>query len=177
MLIGKILLSLSYQKFDILVFSEMCGLKRAYNFDDLLDTMDESAVKAFKAVYAHVDDIDLFPGLMSEKPLKGALVGPMLACIIAEQFQRLKRCDRFYYENNNPSTRFTPGQLAEIRKTTFSKLLCDNSQYANRIQPNAFLMPDELTNAPMRCSEMPEIDMNEWIDRRMFFVIFGIFKL
>lgn len=36
-------------------------------------------------------------------------------------------------------------QLAEIRKTTLSKLICSNSQYARRIQPNAFLMPDDLT--------------------------------
>ena len=150
-------------------YREMCGLPRAYNFDDLLDTMSESAVKALKSVYADVNDIDLFPGLMSEKPLRGALVGPMLACLIAEQMQRLKKCDRFYYENNNPATRFTPGQLAEIRKTTFSKILCENSQYANRIQPNAFLMPDELTNAPMRCSEMSDTDLYEWIDRRKFF--------
>uniref|UniRef100_A0A7E4VCM2 Chorion peroxidase n=1 Tax=Panagrellus redivivus TaxID=6233 RepID=A0A7E4VCM2_PANRE len=147
-------------------YREMCGLRKANTFDDLLDTMDKSAVDAFKSVYAHVDDIDLFPGLMSEKALKGALVGPMLACLIAEQMQRLKRCDRFYYENNNPVTRFTPAQLAEIRKTTFSKILCENSQYAHRIQPNAFLLPDELTNAPMRCNEMPDTDYYEWLDRQ-----------
>uniref|UniRef100_A0AC34GT79 Peroxidase n=1 Tax=Panagrolaimus sp. ES5 TaxID=591445 RepID=A0AC34GT79_9BILA len=147
-------------------YRDMCGLPRAHSFADLLDTMDESAIKALQSVYPHVDDIDLFPGIMSERPLKGALVGPMLACLIAEQMQRLKRCDRFYYENNNPATRFMPSQLAEIRKTTFSKILCENSQYAHRIQPNAFLMPDELTNAPMRCSELPDTDYYEWIDRR-----------
>uniref|UniRef100_A0A914BYC7 Peroxidase n=1 Tax=Acrobeloides nanus TaxID=290746 RepID=A0A914BYC7_9BILA len=147
-------------------YRPMCGLSKAFSFDDLIDTMDESAVAALKSVYTHVDDIDLFPGIMSERPIKGALVGPTLACIIAEQMQRLKKCDRFYYENNHPMTRFTTAQLAEIRKTTMSKIICENSQYAKRIQPNSFLMPDDLTNAPINCSEMQETDLYEWLDRQ-----------
>ncbi|MCP9261367.1 Peroxidasin [Dirofilaria immitis] len=146
-------------------YREICGMHRARNFDDLKDMMDERTIVELRSVYNHVDDIDLFPGIMSEKPLKGALVGPMLICIIGEQFQRLKRCDRFYYENDNPITKFTPDQLAEIRKTTLSKLICANSQYARNIQPNAFLMPNNLTNAPVKCSELPEIDIYKWLDQ------------
>jgi len=36
------------------------------------------------------------------------------------------------------------GQLAEIRTTTLSRMICESSEYAHRIQPNAFLLPDEL---------------------------------
>jgi hypothetical protein len=49
----------------------MCGLPKAQKFDDLLTTMDKDAVEAFRRVYSHVDDIDLFSGMMSEKPLEG----------------------------------------------------------------------------------------------------------
>nr|CDJ95346.1 Haem peroxidase domain containing protein [Haemonchus contortus] len=158
-------------------YRALCGLRPAQKFDDLRSTMDDSAVEALRKVYEHVDDIDLFPGIMSERSMKGALVGPTLACIIGEQMQRLKKCDRFYYENSDPAVRFTPDQLAEIRKTTFAKIICENSQFARKIQPNVFLMADELTNAPTSCLELPDTDLFEWLDREYCLVDHRVINL
>lgn len=41
-------------------------------------------------IYKHPDDVDLFPGLLSENRLNGALTGPTLACIIGLQFSHAR---------------------------------------------------------------------------------------
>ncbi len=75
--------------------------------------------------------IYLWKGGLAETPLHGGLVGPTFACIIGIQFRNLRKCDRFWYENSNPLIRFTEAQLAEVRKMTLSKILCDNCDQVN----------------------------------------------
>lgn len=91
-------------------------------------------------LYRSVEDIDLFIAGSSERVLPGAVVGPTFACIIGEQFRRIKAGDRFWYENANQAGSFTPAQLAEIKKASLARVLCDNSQI-ELMQPNVFLMP------------------------------------
>lgn len=56
-----------------------------------------------------VDDVDLFTGGLSEKPNRGALVGPTFGCLVGRQFHYLRRGDRYWYENDIPPSAITKG--------------------------------------------------------------------
>ncbi len=61
-------------------------------------------------LYDSVDDIDLFIAGISERAVEGALVGPTFQCIIGQQFLRLKRGDRYFYDLSGQAGSFTQGK-------------------------------------------------------------------
>ena len=66
-------------------------------------------------VYRHVDDIDLYVGGFLEKAHEDSILGPVFKCIIGDQFARLKKGDRFFYDLNiNNNIAFTLPQLDEV---------------------------------------------------------------
>ncbi|KAL3272932.1 hypothetical protein HHI36_014391 [Cryptolaemus montrouzieri] len=143
-------------------YRALCNLKRASTFDDLSREIPPEVITRFKRIYATVDDIDLFPGGMSERPLQGGLVGPTFACIIAIQFRQLRKCDRFWYENIDPVVRFSEAQLAEIRKSTLAKIICENMDHPGDMQRAAFDIPSNFLNPRVDCRSLPSIDLNAW---------------
>ncbi len=58
-------------------------------------------------MYQTVNDIDLFIGGVTEIPLPGALVGPTFGNIISQQFENLRRSDRFFYTDLSQSVSFS----------------------------------------------------------------------
>nr|CAD7197864.1 unnamed protein product [Timema douglasi] len=143
-------------------YRALCNLKRASSFDDLSREVPPEVIVRFKRIYTTVDDIDLFPGGMSERPVQGGLVGPTFACIIGIQFRQLRKCDRFWYENEDQGVRFTEAQLGEIRKATLAKLLCENMDVASDIQRAALDQPSDFLNPRVPCRSLPEIDLTAW---------------
>ncbi|EFX68983.1 putative peroxinectin, partial [Daphnia pulex] len=108
-------------------YRTQCGLPPGSQFSDLLNFISPAIVDKFAKLYDTVDDIDLFIGAMSERLVPGALVGPTFQCIIADQFLKLKRGDRFFYDLAGQPSSFTEDQLTEIRRASFARLVCDNS--------------------------------------------------
>ena len=65
-------------------------------------------VNELRAVYRSVEDVDLFVGGVAEDAARGALVGPVFQCLLAEQFTRLKYGDRHFY--NHVGSMFSRGE-------------------------------------------------------------------
>lgn len=43
-------------------------------------------------------------------PVKGGIIGPLLTCLIGDQFVRLKKGDSFFYERTEGPQKFTSGK-------------------------------------------------------------------
>ncbi|XP_057668036.1 chorion peroxidase isoform X1 [Diorhabda carinulata] len=143
-------------------YRELSGLPRYKSFSEF-----GSEGEKLSAVYASVDDVDLWVGGLLDEKSEGSLVGRVFRDIIAEQFLRLRKGDRYFFENNpdvNPSS-FTEDQLFQLRKASMARIICDNSDHIllSRQAPNAFRTPG-LGNEFVDCTSdtIPQIDFRFW---------------
>ena len=121
-------------------------------------------------IYEHVEDIDLFIGAIQETPDDGdAIIGGTFLCLIGDLFGRMRFGDRFFYDNADQPGSFTLDQLNQIRKTSMSRLLCDNTKI-ERIQPRAFEKVDNENNRLRSCESqlffgaIASVDLNVFKD-------------
>ncbi|XP_078665668.1 myeloperoxidase-like [Branchiostoma floridae x Branchiostoma belcheri] len=137
-----------------------CGLPKADSFDELVfEIPDRYTRMRLEDVYSHVDDIDVFVGGLAEESMRGGVVGPTFACLIGLQFQDLRKGDRFWFENRG---QFTAAQLAEIRKTSLARILCDNTDGTTHMQPDVFSLPTQPGNERVACSSLSQMDLTKW---------------
>lgn len=127
------------------------------------------SMRRLQLAYQSVDDIDLFVGGLAERPVGGGLVGPVFACIIAQQFSNLRKGDRFWYENGGFESSFTPAQLQSIRQVSLSQVVC-RSLGGGTMQPHIFLPHTVSTNDRIPCGSgsMAPIDLKPWLERDPF---------
>uniref|UniRef100_A0A182F4S5 Uncharacterized protein n=1 Tax=Anopheles albimanus TaxID=7167 RepID=A0A182F4S5_ANOAL len=74
----------------------------------------------------------------------------------------LQNVDVNQYENEDPVVKFTEAQLAEIRKTTLAKIICENLDVTGDMQRAAFDLPSNFLNPRVPCSSMAQIDLSAW---------------
>ncbi|GMS94329.1 hypothetical protein PENTCL1PPCAC_16504, partial [Pristionchus entomophagus] len=115
------------------------GLSRVSSFDDLRRDMDAANVELLKQTYQSVDDIDLYVGLLMERPTDPtALLGPTGTHLIAEQFSAFKKGDRFYYENSGTAGALSRAEYDAIRNFSLAQLVCENSFGMEQVQTDIF---------------------------------------
>merc|ERR1712012_1213252 len=143
-------------------YREICTGKKARDFDDLRKSINPEHIAQLKSVYRDVDDIDLYVGGFLEAAHEDSILGPVFKCIIGDQFARLKKGDRFFYDLGvDQNIAFSLVQLDEVRKTSMSRIICDNTDELDSIQPLAFKMPTSKANAVRSCSEnsIPKVNL------------------
>ena len=107
-------------------------------------------------VYGSLDTVELWVGGLAEERLPGSLLGPTFACLFGLTFRNVRDGDRFYFENENGH--FLDSQLAEIRRTTLSSVLCSSGDNIGSVQSIAFF-----TGQPrLSCSQIPAINLGPW---------------
>ena len=113
---------------------EAFGLVPAGNFADINSDPDVQANLA--EVYTSVDDIDLWVGGLAESPVRGALVGPTLRAILADQYERLRDGDRFWYEAYLP-----PSLIDLVERQPLANIIRRNTGIGDELQDDVFRVP------------------------------------
>ena len=82
------------------------------------------------AVYKVPSDIDAYTGGLAETAPSDGIVGPLFACIISKQFERLRDGDRYFFthqEDSATSARpLKPVAKENILKRSLAVIMCDN---------------------------------------------------
>ena len=97
------------------------GLAPVTSFSQI--TSDTAVQAALESIYGSVDDIDVWVGGIAEDHAPGSLIGPLFQRIVADQFQRSRDGDRYWFENGQ----FTATELTTIRNTSLSSLIERNT--------------------------------------------------
>ena len=144
---------LTWQRFCSKVFENL--------YSDTPEFENELTLVHFLQLYGSLDTVDLWIAGLAEERLPGAFFGPTFACIFGITFSNVRDGDRFFYER---PVVFSPSQLKEIQRDTLSRVICDNSDGINQIQPDAFLS----NQTRVSCDSLPRIDLNQWREEPCF---------
>jgi hypothetical protein len=106
------------------------GLPRVSSFAGI--TSNATIQTKLKDIYSSVDAMDLWVGGLSEDHLPGSSVGPTFQRIIADQFERIRDGDRFWYRWT-----FKGAQLEAIERTRLSDIIRRNTSLT-KIQDDVF---------------------------------------
>ena len=125
------------------------GLEPVDSFDDI--TSDEDLQAALEQVYGDVDNIDLWVGGLAEDHVSGSSVGELVQTIVADQFERLRDGDRFWYEklySGRELNQLRNTKLSDIieRNTTITNLQDDVFYFRSQVRGSVFMTASSTSN-------------------------------
>lgn len=103
LLISSLSLLASFKWFLVYVFTFLgynawrgfCGLSQPRNQAELARVLNNTDLaRRLLQLYGTADNIDIWLGGVAEPFVKGGRVGPLFACLIARQFQKIRQGDR-----------------------------------------------------------------------------------
>ncbi len=115
------------------------GLEAYESFDEI--TSDVDLQGKLESLYGDVNHIDLWVGLMAEDHAQGSSLGETSTLIIADQFQRLRDGDRFYYENT-----MSDREIRQIENMTLADIIELNTNNTT-LQSNVFFFSPTIEGA------------------------------
>jgi len=123
---------------------------------------DPDVYEALASVYTDVDSIDPWIGMLCEPPVPGAIVGPTMRAVLADQFRRLRDGDRFWYENY-----FDPQMVGLLEQQTLATIIRRNTGIGAEL-------PDDVFMAQLPCApDLNDDGVVTFADVSSFLAAFG----
>ncbi|KAM8866067.1 eosinophil peroxidase-like [Synchiropus picturatus] len=134
-----------------------CGLSVPKNRNQLGRVLQNRLLaRNLLKLYGHPRNIDVWLGGIAEPFVPGGRVGPLFACLISTQFQRIRQGDRYWWEKAGV---FSEEQRESLKKTSLARIICDNSGIT-RVPEQPFLIGAVSSYAD--CSALSSFDLRPW---------------
>ncbi|XP_035999616.1 eosinophil peroxidase [Fundulus heteroclitus] len=137
---------------------EFCGLSQPRTLNELAKVLNNTDLaQRLLDLYGTPDNIDPWLGGVAEPFVRGGRVGPLFACLIATQFQKIREGDRFWWENDGV---FTEAQKASLRDTSLARIICDNTGITE--VPEKPFQYRPRGSGYTQCDDIPAFDLSPW---------------
>ncbi|XP_078536738.1 eosinophil peroxidase-like [Lissotriton helveticus] len=135
-----------------------CGLSEPQNLAELRGVLNNfDLARKLIDLYGTPKNIDIWLGGVAEPSVPGGKIGPLLACIIGNQFRVARDGDRFYYEN--PGV-FSSAQRRSLERVTLARVICDNTAITE--DPRNVFLANSYPRDFVRCNQIPTLDLSPW---------------
>jgi len=107
------------------------GLEPPRSFADI--TSNAQVAARLERLYGQVKKVDLWVGGLAEDHVGGSQLGGLFHTIVRDQFERVRDCDRFWYERV-----YSGAELDEIRNTTLADVIRRNTRVGGELPDDVF---------------------------------------